>query len=119
MCACVCMRVHAGLGSSSSAHWDLLGNAMITPEHVRLTPDLQSRQGGVWSRIVSVPLLAITHSHLATLFQENNHHQGGARMKRGYCYHPGVDYFSIKAWPGKDFNSCYIQTHFQELTLFL
>lgn len=50
----VCVCVHAGLGSASSSHWDLLGNTMITPEYVRLTPDLQSRQGAVWSRIVSV-----------------------------------------------------------------
>lgn len=50
----LCVSVAAGLGSSSSSHWDLLGNAIITPEYVRLTPDLQSRQGGVWSRIVSV-----------------------------------------------------------------
>ncbi|XP_026997901.1 lectin, mannose-binding 2-like b isoform X1 [Tachysurus fulvidraco] len=44
-------KPYQGLGSSSSSHWDLLGNAIITPEYVRLTPDLQSRQGGVWSRI--------------------------------------------------------------------
>ncbi|TSR04290.1 VIP36-like protein [Bagarius yarrelli] len=44
-------KPYQGLGSSSSSHWDLLGNAMITPEYVRLTPDLQSRQGAVWSRI--------------------------------------------------------------------
>ena len=45
-----------GLGSSSSSHWDLMGTAMITTETVRLTPDLQSRQGAVWSRIVSFEL---------------------------------------------------------------
>ncbi|KAL6466031.1 hypothetical protein MHYP_G00261640 [Metynnis hypsauchen] len=44
-------KPYQGLGSSSSSHWELSGNAMITPEHVRLTPDLQSRQGAVWSRI--------------------------------------------------------------------
>lgn len=31
-----------------------MGTAMVTPDHVRLTPDLQSRQGAVWSRIVSL-----------------------------------------------------------------
>lgn len=46
----------AGLGLSSSAQWDLMGTAMVTPDHVRLTPDLQSRQGAVWSRIVG-PLI--------------------------------------------------------------
>ncbi|KAJ8285620.1 hypothetical protein GJAV_G00028940 [Gymnothorax javanicus] len=45
------MKPYQGVGSSSSSQWDLLGTAMITTEHVRLTPDLQSRQGAVWSRI--------------------------------------------------------------------
>uniref|UniRef100_A0AAY4DP19 L-type lectin-like domain-containing protein n=2 Tax=Denticeps clupeoides TaxID=299321 RepID=A0AAY4DP19_9TELE len=44
-------KPYQGVGSSSSSHWDLMGTAMITPEHVRLTPDLQSRLGAVWSRI--------------------------------------------------------------------
>ncbi|CAB1320033.1 unnamed protein product [Coregonus sp. 'balchen'] len=44
-------KPYQGLGSSSSSYWDLMGNAMITTEHVRLTPDLQSRQGAVWSRV--------------------------------------------------------------------
>ncbi|XP_020345954.2 VIP36-like protein isoform X2 [Oncorhynchus kisutch] len=44
-------KPYQGVGSSSSSHWDLMGNAIITTEHVRLTPDLQSRQGAVWSRI--------------------------------------------------------------------
>ncbi|XP_069380418.1 lectin, mannose-binding 2-like b isoform X4 [Paralichthys olivaceus] len=44
-------KPYRGLGFSSSAQWDLMGTAMVTPDHVRLTPDLQSRQGAVWSRI--------------------------------------------------------------------
>ncbi|KAJ8005883.1 hypothetical protein DPEC_G00122530 [Dallia pectoralis] len=44
-------KPYQGLGSSSSSYWDMMGNALITTEHVRLTPDLQSRQGAVWSRI--------------------------------------------------------------------
>lgn len=53
--------VFAGLGFSSSSQWDLMGTAMVTPDHVRLTPDLQSRQGAVWSRIVSVHQMHPTH----------------------------------------------------------
>lgn len=45
--------VHPGVGSLSSSHWELMGDAMVTTEQVRLTPDMQSRQGAVWSRIVS------------------------------------------------------------------
>ncbi|XP_034026909.1 lectin, mannose-binding 2-like b [Thalassophryne amazonica] len=44
------VKPYRGLGFSSSSQWDLMGTAMVTPEHVRLTPDLQSRQGAVWSR---------------------------------------------------------------------
>ncbi|XP_040011130.1 lectin, mannose-binding 2-like b isoform X1 [Xiphias gladius] len=47
-------KPYRGLGFSSSSQWDLMGTAVVTPDHVRLTPDLQSRQGAVWSRI---PLL--------------------------------------------------------------
>lgn len=42
-----------GVGSSSSALWDLLGNAMVMTQFIRLTPDQQSRQGAVWNRVVS------------------------------------------------------------------
>ncbi|KAM7416897.1 hypothetical protein PAMA_018803 [Pampus argenteus] len=44
-------KPYRGLGFSGSSQWDLMGTAMVTPDHVRLTPDLQSRQGAVWSRI--------------------------------------------------------------------
>ncbi|XP_022076307.1 lectin, mannose-binding 2-like b isoform X1 [Acanthochromis polyacanthus] len=44
-------KPYRGLGFSSSSQWDLMGTAMVTPDQVRLTPDLQSRQGAVWSRI--------------------------------------------------------------------
>lgn len=46
--------VYPGVGSLSSSHWELMGDAMVTTEQVRLTPDMQSRQGAVWSRIVSI-----------------------------------------------------------------
>uniref|UniRef100_A0A673GY51 VIP36-like protein n=1 Tax=Sinocyclocheilus rhinocerous TaxID=307959 RepID=A0A673GY51_9TELE len=45
-------KPYQGLGSSSSSHWEFMGNTMIMPEHIRLTQDLQSRQGAVWSRII-------------------------------------------------------------------
>uniref|UniRef100_A0A3Q3WVN1 L-type lectin-like domain-containing protein n=1 Tax=Mola mola TaxID=94237 RepID=A0A3Q3WVN1_MOLML len=44
-------KPYRGLGFSSFSQWDLMGTAMVTPDQVRLTPDLQSRQGAVWSRI--------------------------------------------------------------------
>uniref|UniRef100_A0A147B5B9 Lectin, mannose-binding 2-like b n=1 Tax=Fundulus heteroclitus TaxID=8078 RepID=A0A147B5B9_FUNHE len=45
------VKPYRGLGFSSSSQWDLMGTAMVSPDHVRLTPDMQSRQGAVWSRI--------------------------------------------------------------------
>ncbi|CAJ1068757.1 VIP36-like protein isoform X1 [Xyrichtys novacula] len=44
-------KPYRGLGFGSSSQWDLMGTAVVTPDHVRLTPDQQSRQGAVWSRI--------------------------------------------------------------------
>ncbi|KAJ8408693.1 hypothetical protein AAFF_G00253280 [Aldrovandia affinis] len=44
-------KPYQAIGSSSSSHWELMGDAMVTTEQVRLTPDAQSKQGAVWSRI--------------------------------------------------------------------
>ncbi|KAJ3605687.1 hypothetical protein NHX12_027731 [Muraenolepis orangiensis] len=44
-------KPYQGVGSASSSHWELMGDSMVTTEQVRLTSDMQSRQGAVWSRI--------------------------------------------------------------------
>ncbi|XP_034047522.1 lectin, mannose-binding 2-like a [Thalassophryne amazonica] len=44
-------KPYQGVGSLGSSHWELMGDAMVTTEQVRLTADMQSRQGAVWSRI--------------------------------------------------------------------
>ncbi|XP_035524074.1 lectin, mannose-binding 2-like a [Morone saxatilis] len=44
-------KPYQGVGSLGSSHWELMGDAMVTTDQVRLTPDMQSRQGAVWSRI--------------------------------------------------------------------
>ncbi|KAJ8286553.1 hypothetical protein GJAV_G00040500 [Gymnothorax javanicus] len=44
-------KPYQAVGSSLSSHWELMGDAMITTEQVRLTPDMQSKQGAVWNRI--------------------------------------------------------------------
>uniref|UniRef100_A0A3B3D0L5 Lectin, mannose-binding 2-like a n=2 Tax=Oryzias melastigma TaxID=30732 RepID=A0A3B3D0L5_ORYME len=44
-------KPYQGVGSSGSSHWELMGDAMVTTDYIRLTPDMQSRQGAVWSRI--------------------------------------------------------------------
>ncbi|KAM9821052.1 lectin, mannose-binding 2-like a [Neosynchiropus ocellatus] len=44
-------KPYQGVGSLGSSHWELQGDAMVTTEQVRLTPEMQSRQGAVWSRL--------------------------------------------------------------------
>ncbi|XP_064421629.1 VIP36-like protein [Latimeria chalumnae] len=44
------IKPYQGLGSTGS-HWDLLGSTMVTTQYVRLTPDMQSKQGAIWSRL--------------------------------------------------------------------
>ncbi|TSL28183.1 VIP36-like protein [Bagarius yarrelli] len=44
-------KPYQAIGSSGSSHWELMGDAMVTTDQVRLTPDMQSKQGAVWSRI--------------------------------------------------------------------
>lgn len=40
-----------GVGTSSSALWNLMGNAMVMTQYIRLTPDMQSKQGALWNRV--------------------------------------------------------------------
>ncbi|XP_070621542.1 VIP36-like protein isoform X1 [Erythrolamprus reginae] len=42
---------YQGVGSGSSSLWELMGNAMVMTQFVRLTPDIQSKQGAVWNRV--------------------------------------------------------------------
>ncbi|XP_040053225.2 lectin, mannose-binding 2-like a [Gasterosteus aculeatus] len=44
-------KPYQGVGSLGSSHWELMGDAMVTTDQLRLTPDKQSRQGSVWSRL--------------------------------------------------------------------
>lgn len=43
-----------GVGTSSSALWNLMGNAMVMTQYIRLTPDMQSKQGALWNRVVRI-----------------------------------------------------------------
>ncbi|XP_037340631.2 lectin, mannose-binding 2-like a [Pungitius pungitius] len=44
-------KPYQGVGSLGSSHWELMGDAMVTTDQLRLTADKQSRQGAVWSRL--------------------------------------------------------------------
>ncbi|XP_028827101.1 lectin, mannose-binding 2-like a isoform X2 [Denticeps clupeoides] len=44
-------KPYQGIGSSASSHWELMGDAVVSTDNIRLTPDVQSKQGAVWSRM--------------------------------------------------------------------
>lgn len=55
-----------GVGTGSSSLWNLMGNAMVMTQYIRLTPDMQSKQGALWNRVVRIflPPVSLTHKVL-------------------------------------------------------
>lgn len=37
----------------SIPYWDFLGSTFISSSYIRLTPDHQSKKGGLWNNVVS------------------------------------------------------------------
>lgn len=37
-------------------NWDFMGSTMVTNNYIRLTPDLQSKQGALWNSVASISL---------------------------------------------------------------
>ncbi|XP_028352490.1 VIP36-like protein isoform X2 [Physeter macrocephalus] len=44
-------KPYQGVGTSGSSLWNLMGNAMVMTQYIRLTPDMQSKQGALWNRV--------------------------------------------------------------------
>ncbi|XP_036910920.1 VIP36-like protein isoform X3 [Sturnira hondurensis] len=44
-------KPYQGVGTGSSSLWNLMGNAMVMTQYIRLTPDMQSKQGALWNRM--------------------------------------------------------------------
>nr|AAM34658.1 vesicular integral-membrane protein VIP36-like protein [Danio rerio] len=44
-------KPYQDVGVSGSSHWELMGDALVSSDYVRLTPDQQSKQGAIWSRM--------------------------------------------------------------------
>ncbi|XP_054978068.1 VIP36-like protein isoform X3 [Sorex araneus] len=44
-------KPYQGVGTGGSSLWNLMGNAMVMTQYVRLTPDMQSKQGALWNRV--------------------------------------------------------------------
>lgn len=36
--------------------WDIVGDTIVTPQYVRLTPDDKSRNAGLWNQVVRTDL---------------------------------------------------------------
>nr|XP_012642383.1 VIP36-like protein isoform X2 [Microcebus murinus] len=44
-------KPYQGVGTGGSSLWNLMGNAMVMTQYIRLTPDMQSKQGALWNRV--------------------------------------------------------------------
>jgi len=41
-------------------NWDFMGSTMVTNNYIRLTPDLQSKQGALWNSVASISFIRCT-----------------------------------------------------------
>ena len=52
--------------------WELKGDSMATSEYIRLTPDQQSKNGAIWSRVVSsrphIPIVLTIYRRFMIIF---------------------------------------------------
>lgn len=48
--------------------WDYIGSTIVSSNYVRLTPDQQSKRGGIWNQVVRQPLPAKVMRWLMPLF---------------------------------------------------
>jgi len=61
-------------GGSTAQYWQLSGHSMVTDDHIRLTPDEQSKYGAVWSQLPcfvrdwEVHIHAKVHGHNSRFF---------------------------------------------------
>lgn len=42
-------------------NWDFTGSTMVTPNYIRLTPDVQSKSGALWNLAVSATFYLLSH----------------------------------------------------------
>ena len=62
-------------------HWDFTGSTVITENHIRLTPDLQSKKGALWNTVVSTTCLLVPMSKITSYQYYND-------MCKGYSVLP-------------------------------
>ena len=51
----IALIFHCFLGAGMTVpHWDFLGSTMVTNVYIRLTPEMKSKNGAIWSNVVSI-----------------------------------------------------------------
>ena len=50
-------------GGAGVPYWDVIGQAVVTDEYVRLTPDRQNKKGAIWNNKVGRPLRRMSTLH--------------------------------------------------------
>uniref|UniRef100_A0A8D1IH46 Lectin, mannose binding 2 like n=1 Tax=Sus scrofa TaxID=9823 RepID=A0A8D1IH46_PIG len=63
-----------GVGTGSSSLWNLMGNAMVMTQYIRLTPDMQSKQGALWNRVPLILFSWVLRQHFLAHFQSKKNH---------------------------------------------
>lgn len=49
-------------------NWDFMGSTMVTNNYIRITPDLQSKQGALWNSVVSTLFIFV---HVLDIYKFN------------------------------------------------
>lgn len=47
-----------------------MGNAMVMTQYIRLTPDMQSKQGALWNRVVRISSSSLDDLESCSRFQQ-------------------------------------------------
>uniref|UniRef100_A0A8C0AMH4 Lectin, mannose binding 2 like n=1 Tax=Bos mutus grunniens TaxID=30521 RepID=A0A8C0AMH4_BOSMU len=71
-----------GVGTSSSSLWNLMGNAMVMTQYIRLTPDMQSKQGALWNRVRVFPYISAMVNNGSLSY---DHERDGRPTELGGC----------------------------------
>ncbi|XP_036023625.1 VIP36-like protein isoform X4 [Onychomys torridus] len=75
-------KPYQGVGTSSSSLWNLMGNAMVMTQYIRLTPDMQSKQGALWNRVRVFPYISAMVNNGSLSY---DHERDGRPTELGGC----------------------------------
>ncbi|XP_023573158.1 VIP36-like protein isoform X3 [Octodon degus] len=75
-------KPYQGVGTGSSSLWNLMGNAMVMTQYIRLTPDMQSKQGALWNRVRVFPYISVMVNNGSLSY---DHERDGRPTELGGC----------------------------------